>query len=536
MDKQQLIQSFSDIAKEKNIDRTEIGTILEELFKSLIERQYGQCENCDVIVNIDRGELEIYQNKVVVEDVDDPGTEISLKDARKIEPAMQIGDDFVDVIDPTSFGRRLVVAAKQFLSQQIRDVEKQHTFENYFTRVGEVVIGDVRQVNRDSIHIHIDQSELRMPRTEAIANERYRRGETLRALVKSVEMTSRGPDIVVSRSDNRFLAKLFEMEVPEIEDGIIEILAIARAPGLRAKIIVRSHDRRIDAVGACVGMRGSRIQAVVRELNGEKIDVINKSEQPEVLISRALSPAKPLNLYIDDDAKYCVAVFDDEEMDSGVGRNYQNVNLAAQVTGYRIEAVSQTEYEGVTKVPSGEVFLEQIETLTERMVSLLSEGGVNTVADFNNASRDDMMAVKGVGEKMLDTVSERIEAHMSSLAESATEESVKEPVESEEAEEVSVAEEVETADETVEETVAEDFEEVDDSIDEPEAESQPEVEENAPESDEEEEDAEISQTAEASDEVPAEGGETLPEDDMTEAEASVAIDETESEELQEVSG
>ncbi len=420
MDKQQLIQSFSDIAKEKNIDRTEIGTILEELFKSLIERQYGQADNCDVVVNIDRGELEIYQNKVVVEDVDNPGSEISLKDAQKIEPGMSVGDDFVDVIDPTSFGRRLVVAARQFLSQQIRDIEKQHTFENYFTRVGEVVIGDVRQVNRDSIHIHIDQSELRMPRTEAIVNERYRRGETLRALIKSVEMTSRGPDIIISRSDNRFLAKLFEMEVPEIEDGIIEILAIARAPGLRSKIIVRSHDRRIDAVGACVGMRGSRIQAVVRELNGEKIDVINKSEQPEVLISRALSPAKPLNLYIDDDAKFCVAVFDDEEMDSGVGRNYHNVNLAAQVTGYKIEAVSQSDYEGVSKSKSSskEIFLEQIDTITDRTVSLLSEGGVNTIADYNDASRDDLLTVKGVGEKMLETVEQKIEIYLTSLTES----------------------------------------------------------------------------------------------------------------------
>ena len=420
MDKQQLIQSFSDIAKEKNIDRTEIGTILEELFKSLIERQYGQSDNCDVIVNIDRGELEIYQNKIVVEDVENTGTEISIKDAKKLEPDMNIGDDFVDVIDPTSFGRRLVVAAKQFLNQQIRDVEKQHTFENYFNRVGEVVLGDVRQVNKDSIHIHIEQSELRMPRSEAIPNERYRRGETLRALVKSVEMTSRGPDIIVSRSDKQFLAKLFEMEVPEIEDGIIEILAISRAPGLRAKIIVRSHDRRIDAVGACVGMRGSRIQAVVRELNGEKIDVINKSEQAEVLISRALSPAKPLNLYIDDDANYCVAVFDDEEMDSGIGRNYHNVNLAADVTGYKIEAVSKSEYSGITNKKSKDIFLEQIESLTERMVKLFSLAQVNTVEEFEKSSEEDLLKVKGLGKKMIETVSLRINEYLNNSDNSAS--------------------------------------------------------------------------------------------------------------------
>ncbi len=422
MDKQQIIQGFSDIAKEKNIDRTEIGTILEDLFKSLIERQYGQSDNCDVIVNIDRGELEIYQNKIVVDDVDNPGTEISLKDAKKIEPDMSIGDDFVDVIDPTSFGRRLIVAAKQFLNQQIRDVEKQHTFENYFNKVGDVILGDVRQVNKDSIHIHIEQSELRMPRSEAIPNERYRRGETLRALVKSVEMTSRGPDIVVSRSDNQFLAKLFEMEVPEIEDGIIEILAISRAPGQRAKIIVRSHDRRIDAVGACVGMRGSRIQAVVRELNGEKIDVINKSEQTEVLISRALSPAKPLNLYIDDSSNYCVAVFEDEEMDSGVGRNYQNVNLAAEVTGYKIEAVSETEYTGISKKKSKEIYLEQLDSLTDRMVDLFSKANVNTVSEFQTASKDDLLKIKGLGNKMIETVSHRIDTYLNDLSNSVSKE------------------------------------------------------------------------------------------------------------------
>jgi N utilization substance protein A len=218
------------------------------------------------------------------------------------------------------------------------------------------------------------------------------------------------------------------MEVPEIEDGIIEILTIVRAPGQRAKIIVRSHDRRIDAVGACVGMRGSRIQAVVRELNGEKIHVISKSDQPEVRISRALSPAKPLNLYIDDDAKHCVAVFDDEEMDSGVGRNYQNINLAAEVTGYKIEAVKQSEYEGTPVNKDQEVFLDQIDTLTKRMVSLFSEAEVNTVADYNAVTDEDLLAVKGIGAKMLETVSERIREHLASIPKLAEEETNEEVV------------------------------------------------------------------------------------------------------------
>ena len=412
MDKQDLIQSFSDIAKDKNVDRTEIGTIIENLFKTLIEKKFGTSDNCDVIVNIERGELEIYQNKTVVDLVEIEGTEISLHDAKKIEPSMEIGDPFIDVIDPASFGRRLIITAKQFLNGQIKDIEKQHTFENYFNRVGEIIIGDIRQINKDNINVYIEQSELRLPRSECIPNERYRRGDTIRAIVKSVEMKSNGPDIIISRADNKFLAKLFEMEVPEIEDGIIEIQKITRAPGVRAKIIVVSHDRRIDAVGACVGMRGSRIQSVVRELNGEKIDVINKSDQPEILISRALSPAKPLNLYIDDNSKHCLAVFEDEEIDSGVGRNYNNLNLASDLTGYKIEAVKKSEYEENTPKKEKEIFIEQISTLTESMIKMLSSGNIDTLDQYKNTTKDDLLLIKGLGEKMLNSISERIDNYL----------------------------------------------------------------------------------------------------------------------------
>ena len=412
MDKQDLIQSFSDIAKDKNVDRTEIGTIIENLFKTLIEKKYGTSENCDVIVNIERGELEIYQNKTVVDFVEVEGSEISLHEAKQIEPSMEIGDPYIDVIDPASFGRRLIITAKQFLNNQIKDIEKKHTFENYFNRVGEIIIGDIRQINRDNINVYIEQSELRLPRSECIPNERYRRGDTIRAIVKSVEMKSNGPDIVISRADNKFLAKLFEMEVPEIEDGIIEIQKITRAPGIRAKIIVISHDRRIDAVGACVGMRGSRIQSVVRELNGEKIDVINKSDQPEILISRALSPAKPLNLYIDDSSKHCLAVFDDEEIDSGVGRNYNNLNLAADLTGYKIEAVKKSDYEENSPKKEKEIFIDQVLTLTDKMIKMLSSANIDTLDQYKKRNKDDLLLIKGVGEKMLNSIDEKIDNYL----------------------------------------------------------------------------------------------------------------------------
>ncbi|MFQ6615421.1 MAG: transcription termination factor NusA [Fidelibacterota bacterium] len=414
MNNQELVQCFSDIAKEKNVDRTEIGTILEELFLTLIEKQYGEASNCSVIVNIDRGEIEIYQEKTIVDEVDDPALEIELDKARAVEPDLEVGDTFIDVVNPSEFGRRLITTARQFLSQRIRDVEKKYIFEDYFGRVGEIIIGDVRQVHRDNLYVHIDQSELRLPRDEQIETERYRRGDTLRAIIKSVEMTPKGPDIIISRSDNQFLAKLFEMEVPEIEDGIIEILSIARAPGQRSKIIVRSTDKRIDAVGACVGMRGSRIQAIVRELHGERIDVINHTSRSEVLISRALSPAKPMNLYIDDDRRYCVAVFDDEDMDSAVGKSYLNVRLAAEVSGYTIDAVGASEY-GEVKKEEELVYLDQIDTLTPRMVSLLSEGDIDTTTDFKEASREDLLQIKGMGEKTLETITSRIDTFLESV-------------------------------------------------------------------------------------------------------------------------
>ena len=299
----ELIEVFSEIAREKNVDRSELATILEELFLYIIEREYGDSSNCSCIVNLDKGEIEIYAEKTIVEEVDDYKVEITIEEAIEKEPeaaeGLIVGDIFVEIIDLTVFGRRIINTAKHFFAQKLRDVERNYIYEDYANRIGEIVIGIVHQVQRDNVFINIDQAELRLPKNEQIQSERYRRGDTVRSVIKSVEITSKGPDIVVSRSDNYFLNKLFEMEVPEIEDGIIDITSIARRPGERAKIIVQSNDRRIDPVGACVGMRGSRIQAVVRELNNEKIDIVNHSEQPEILITRALSPAKPVNLYID---------------------------------------------------------------------------------------------------------------------------------------------------------------------------------------------------------------------------------------------
>jgi len=419
----ELIEVFSEIAREKNVERSELGTIIEELFLHLVERERGDASNCSVIVNLDKGEFEIYVEKTIVDDVEDPVMEITLDEISNIDPELaedlEIGESYIEIIDPSIFGRRMIHLAKQFFAQKLQDVEKKYIYEDYANRVGEIIIGTVHQVQRDNTFVNIEHAELRMPRNEQIKSERYRRGDAIRAVIKSVEITSKGPDIMISRSDNHFLFKLFEMEVPEIEDGVIEIRSIARNPGERAKIIVQSHDRRIDPVGACVGMRGSRIQAIVRELNNEKIDIINYSEQSEILVSRALSPAKPLDLYIDDDRKYCIAIFDDDELEFAIGRGGVNVNLASNVTEYRIDAFGKNEYE--RKNAEQEKLLADIPSMPARAVNPLAKSGISTVSELLNSDEEKLLEIKGIAattlEKIYDAVQSFVEENQNETSE-----------------------------------------------------------------------------------------------------------------------
>ena len=405
-----LIEIFIELAREKNIERSELGTIIEQLFLFIIERETGESDNCSVIVNLDKGEIEIYVEKTIVEEVDDDHFDITLERAIELEPdlagELKLGDTFVEVIDPARFGRRLVANARQFLNKRTREVQQQYIYEDYVQRIGEVIIGTVHQVHRENTFVNIEQTELRMPRNEQIFSERFRRGDTIRALVKSVEVTSKGPDILISRSDDLFLYKLFEMEVPEIEDGIIEIKGIARKPGERSKIIVHSVDKRIDAVGACVGMRGSRIQSVVRELNNEKIDIVNYTEKSEVFITRALSPAKPMDLYIDDDRKYCVAIFDEGGLENAVGRSGVNINLASKLTGYTIDAYTKSEYDEV--LVNQKTKLESLEGITKTLSSKLSKVGIISVADYLNTKKYVLTDELELNDKEVTSISDAV--------------------------------------------------------------------------------------------------------------------------------
>ena len=405
-----LIEIFIELAREKNIERSELGTIIEQLFLFIIEKETGESDNCSVIVNLDKGEIEIYVEKTIVEEVDDDHFDITLERAIELEPdlagELKLGDTFVEVIDPARFGRRLVANARQFLNKRTREVQQQYIYEDYVQRIGEVIIGTVHQVHRENTFVNIEQTELRMPRNEQIYSERFRRGDTIRALVKSVEVTSKGPDILISRSDDLFLYKLFEMEVPEIEDGIIEIKGIARKPGERSKIIVHSVDKRIDAVGACVGMRGSRIQSVVRELNNEKIDIVNYTEKSEVFITRALSPAKPIDLYIDDDRKYCVAIFDEGGLENAVGRSGVNINLASKLTGYTIDAYTKSEYDEV--LVNQKTTLESLKGITKTLSNKLAKVEIISVADYLNTKKYVLTDELELNEKEVKSISDAV--------------------------------------------------------------------------------------------------------------------------------
>lgn len=410
----EIVDAVNLVAREKRIEKDELRDILEEIFLTLIKKKYGESDHFDVIVNMDRGDVEIFVEKQVVETVENPLLQIAVKDAKKIDPEIEVGEDFVEVIQPDQFGRRLINIAKQTLMQRIREYEKKKIYDEYSSRVGEIIIGDVHQVTRSGYFLLVDRTEMFMPRSESIPKEELRRGDSVRALIKKViepdrfveepdEETNRKrrgrstPDIIVSRADNQFLIRLFEIEVPEIFDGIVEIKKIARKPGERAKIAVESMDKRIDPVGACVGMRGVRIQSVVRELNGEKIDVISFTTEPEIFVQRALTPAKPIRVILNEEDKLAVAIIPDKDMGLALGRGEANKELAQQISNWNIELIKESEY--YQKSMEEEMALEEIPGITASIVKKLKEANINTVEELKNLGLQGLIEIPGIGQK-----------------------------------------------------------------------------------------------------------------------------------------
>jgi N utilization substance protein A len=337
--KSDIVDSFSLMVKDKKMDRDVLESIIKDVFGQMLKKKYGQNANFEVIVNMDKGDIEMYLMKSVVETVNDPETEIDVENAREVSgEELEPGDDYVEVLDVESFGRRHIVNLKQHLNQKIREIEKEIIFNDYKELLGEIIIGEIYQIKPNYVLLIHNSHEIIYPKSEQIPKEKLRKGDSIRVYVKDVQKKSSGPPmIVVSRACDAFLKKLFELEIPEIYDGVIELKGIARDPGERAKVAVYSYDDRIDAVGACVGMKGIRIHSIVRELCNENIDVINYSEDIAIYIARALAPAKLKDIYLDKANKMAKIIADEDQISIIIGKNGQNIKLASKLTGYEID-------------------------------------------------------------------------------------------------------------------------------------------------------------------------------------------------------
>lgn len=388
-----IVESFAQMVKEKGMDRDVLGGILKEIFELLVRKKYGEEAKYDVIVNMDRGDIEIFLEREIVDVVENPNTQISIDEVNRKgnEDELEVGEDYVEKIELASLGRRLVTLAKQSLNQKIRELEKEIIYNEYNELLGEIVVGDIYQIRKNDILVNHNKNELLLPRNEQIPFEKYKKGETIRAIVKEVKKTSSGPVIIISRADNMFLRRLFEIEIPEIYDGIIDIKAIAREPGERAKIAVESQDARIDAVGACVGMKGVRIHAIVRELNNENIDVINYSDDPLIFIQRALAPAKLKKIELDEEEKKAVVTADSDQVSLIVGRNGVNIRLAMRLTGYEIEILREEkpfeEYEEDIEL------FDLKEELGTEVYDILINNGYDTALDVLTAGEEKLKEI-----------------------------------------------------------------------------------------------------------------------------------------------
>jgi N utilization substance protein A len=398
------------MVRDKGIDKDVLGGILEEIFGLLVKKKYGEEAKFDVVVNMDRGDIEIFLERSVVDQVTDPNAQISLEEINKKgnPDELEVGDDYVEKIELTSLGRRLVTLAKQSLNQKIRELEKDIIYNEYNELLGEIVVGDIYQIRKNDILVNHNKNELLLPRNEQIPYERYKKGETIRGIVKEVKKGNSGPLIIISRSDNMFLQRLFEIEIPEIYDGIIELKAIAREPGERAKVAVESQDKRIDAVGACVGMKGVRIHAIVRELNNENIDVINFSEDPLIFIQRALAPAKLKKIDIDTHAKKAVVTADSDQVSLIVGRNGVNIRLAMKLTGYEIEILREEkpfeEYEEDIEL------IDIKEELGNDVYELLINHRYDTAIEVLTAGPEKLKEIEGLDDEKIAFIIETIKS------------------------------------------------------------------------------------------------------------------------------
>lgn len=399
-----LIESFADFAKQKNIDRPTMIRILEDVFRTMIRKKYGTDDNFDIIVNADKGDLEIWRFREIVDDNSEDIWEhdkIAITEAQKIEPDFEIGEEVAEQIYLEDFGRRAVTTARQTLLQKVKDLEKDILFQKYKDLVGEIITGEVYQVlGKEVLLIDGEGNEISIPRNEQIQKDRYRKGENVRAIVHKVEMVNGNPKIILSRTSPVFLERLFEQEVPEVYDGLITIKKVVREPGERAKVAVESYDDRIDPVGACVGMKGSRIHAIVRELQNENIDVINFTENLELYIQRALSPAKISSIKIDKDNGRVSVYLKPDQVSLAIGKGGLNIKLASRLVGYEIDVFREVT-EGVEEDVDLDEFSDEIESW---IIDELKRIGLDTAKSVLALSREELIRRTDLEEETVEMV------------------------------------------------------------------------------------------------------------------------------------
>lgn len=417
-----ILEAFGQIAKEKNLELDYVLQTVESALVSAVKKKYNVEDNVRVEIDKTEGEIKVFLTKKVVENVTNAGQEMTVDEASEFYEDVELGQ-ILDVPMPfEEFGWNAIATAKQILIQRVREAEREKIFQEYKDRVGELVTGNVQQVDKGNIIVNLGRAEAIIPSREQIKKEKFRQGDRIRAAIIDVQDTNRGPQITLSRASIEFLKKMFELEVPEIAEKIIEIRAIAREAGERSKVAVYSNDDRIDAVGACVGVKGVRVQNIVRELNNERIDIVPWSSEPMIFVTKALAPAKIVNVDVFVAEKKMLVAVADDKLSLAIGKAGQNARLAAKLTGWKINIMSATEYDALKKSEEEEkVDIETIDELGAKMIQKLIQAGLESAQDVLNADMEKLMSIEGIGEK----TAEKIIAACQNAIERAAEEKTK---------------------------------------------------------------------------------------------------------------
>jgi len=417
-----LSRIIDQVGKDKGIDKTILIDALEQALLAAARKKYGPKQEIEAKYNEEDGELELFQFKTVVKDVKNPPAEISLKEAKELDADVEIGDSLGTKIDIAEFGRIAAQTAKQVIIQRVKDAERENIFEDFKDRKGEVISGTVQRFEKGSIIVNLGRAEAVIPQQELVPRETYKPGDRIRAYVLDVRKTPKGPQIILSRSNPNFLTKLFELEVPEVSEGIVKILNAAREPGGRTKIAVYSQDSDVDPVGACVGMKGSRVRAVVQELRGEKIDIIPWSDDSASFVCNALAPAEISKVIIHQDAKSMEVIVEDDQLSLAIGRRGQNVRLAAKLTGWKIDIRSEPKAKKVVPeldqiASRGMDPVDRVAGVGEKTAQLLNAAGYLTVADICQATPEQLSKIEGIGLKKAEKLIDAAKAHFDQTGE-----------------------------------------------------------------------------------------------------------------------